>query len=94
MADESSAQILRLVLAEFLSKAAQAPDPSDLSVKVWGDQAPLIYMLSMREEEAALLRRPIHHLTGRAWTTGTSIILYDRDVEIILEKLPFVQGSN
>lgn len=87
MADEINAEILRLVLSEFLATRAGSPTAPDLRVRLWGDQKPLIYMVSMGEEEASLLRRPVQSLTGRAWTTGCAIILYDRDVDIILEKL-------
>jgi hypothetical protein len=90
LSDEIQAEVLKFVLADFLGRRASSCKPPQLQVRVWGDQSALLYMISMGQEEASLLHLPIQSLTGRAWMMGTSIILYDRDVQIVMDKLPFL----
>jgi hypothetical protein len=77
--------VLRTVLETILLEVEPSTAP-DLEVQVWGEEPPFAYRVTMGRSEALILMRPIAELTGRRWDDN-SCILYERDFDLIVEKL-------
>ena len=85
MPDVERATVLKLALEAILTGLG-FEGPPDLHVDTWGDYAPIVYVIVTGEIEAQLLRPKIAEMTGRGLLTGNSWMLYDRDLDVILEK--------
>ncbi len=78
--------VLRVILERILLAIEPSKVPN-LKVQVWGEEPPFAYRLSMGCTEALILKRPIADLTGRRCEDDNSFILYERDVDLVVEKL-------